>query len=351
MPIHPNNLVPPVFLRKFSDDDQYKVVFHFILLPSFLQSPNNYTKLLTILSCHTTFDFWQHDGVFGIICRVVRRNEAYLLQTVISFIHLTLEGRANLVRLQLFPAKQQIIEREAAIMENPRIELIREEEKKYHERCFENYKLYEEGSWLDQPVPVIMEYASRLNFAEPVQILDLGCGVGRNSLPLAKMAMPGRGRIQCVDLLDVAIEKLQQYSKEFGVASAIETETADIGEYRIRENAYHYIIAASSLEHAKSEAVLKKVLRGMAAGTKNGGLNCIIMNTNIEEYDKTTGEKRKTLIEIVMRKQEVLEKLRSNYDGWEQLHFSVKPMELEIDRHGVPVIMSAETLSFVVRRR
>jgi 2-polyprenyl-3-methyl-5-hydroxy-6-metoxy-1,4-benzoquinol methylase len=236
-------------------------------------------------------------------------------------------------------------------MGNSRVQVIREEEKKYHEQIFENFKLYEEGSWLNQPVPIITEYASRLNLAEPVYILDLGCGVGRNSIPLAKMAMPGGGKVHCVDLLDVAIEQLHEYSREFRVEEAIEAETADIGEFLIREGAYDYIVAASSLEHAKTEAVLDIVLRGMAAGTKSGGMNCIVMNTNIEEYDKPTGELRNTLIEIVMHKEDALEKLRSNYDGWEQVHFSVEPLELEIDRDGEPVIMKAETLSFVVRKR
>ncbi|PZE21354.1 class I SAM-dependent methyltransferase [Paenibacillus xerothermodurans] len=236
-------------------------------------------------------------------------------------------------------------------MDTSRLELIRKEEKKYHEKCFENYKLYEKGSWLHQPVPVIMEYASRLSLGQPVQILDLGCGVGRNSIPLAKMAMPSGGRVHCVDLLEVAVEKLREYAKQFQVQPAITADTADIGEIAIREDTYDYIVAASSLEHVKSQEVFEKVLRRMAEGTKRGGMNCIVMNTDIEEYDKQSGRPRKTLIEVVMRKPDVLYRLRSNYADWEQLHVSVQPMELEIDRDGESVIMRAQTVSFVARRR
>ncbi|MDF2961798.1 MAG: methyltransferase [Paenibacillus sp.] len=232
-----------------------------------------------------------------------------------------------------------------------RLKLIRKEERKYHEKCFENYKLYQKGSWLHKPVPVIMEYASRFNLTHPVHILDLGCGVGRNSIPMARLVKDGGGKVHCVDLLDKALEKLKEYRSQYGVESVIETEQADIGEYRIREAFYDYIVAASSLEHVKSETVLREVLGKLAAGTKFRGINCIIMNTNIEEYDKISGQKRKPLIEIVMTKERVLETLRTCYDGWEQLHVSVSPMELEIERAGEPVILKADTLCFVVRKR
>lgn len=33
-----------------------------------------------------------------------------------------------------------------------RIEFIRKEEKKYHDYYYDNYKLFEEGSWLHKPV-------------------------------------------------------------------------------------------------------------------------------------------------------------------------------------------------------
>lgn len=43
---------------------------------------------------------------------------------------------------------------------NTRLSLIREEEKKYHEACYDQYKLFEEGSWLHKPVKTVMEYFS-----------------------------------------------------------------------------------------------------------------------------------------------------------------------------------------------
>lgn len=38
-----------------------------------------------------------------------------------------------------------------------RIGYIRQEEKKYHDLCYEQYKLFEAGSWLNKPVTTVMD--------------------------------------------------------------------------------------------------------------------------------------------------------------------------------------------------
>jgi 2-polyprenyl-3-methyl-5-hydroxy-6-metoxy-1,4-benzoquinol methylase len=235
-------------------------------------------------------------------------------------------------------------------MDTKRIEYIRQEEKEYHEDCFEHYKLFEKGSWLDKPIPMVMELAGRLGQSRPLAVLDLGCGAGRNSIPLAKWVKHAGGTVLCVDLLEIALEKVQEYSKEFLVNDVIETQQADIGEYPIPRDAFDYIVAASCLEHVKTPEVLKRVLHALADGTKNGGINFIMMNTNIEERDKKTGRKRETLIEVVIPKEWALELFRANYEGWEELRLTNEPMELEITRDDVPVILKADSLIVAYRK-
>ncbi|QYR21304.1 methyltransferase [Paenibacillus sp. sptzw28] len=65
-----------------------------------------------------------------------------------------------------------------------RIEKIRTEERNYHEACYENYKLFEAGSWLHKPVKTVMEYLAAFDDREYLSVLDLGSGVGRNSIPI-----------------------------------------------------------------------------------------------------------------------------------------------------------------------
>jgi len=236
-------------------------------------------------------------------------------------------------------------------MNSARLQRIRREEKAYHEQYFEEHDLYEKDSWLEEPDARVLEYLAMLQDGKPLRLLDLGCGVGRNSIPLARKLQPTGGKVVCVDLLDKALEQLEANSGKYGVKEVIETGRADISEYEVPENTFDYILAASSLEHVRSESALDKVLAGLAAGTKDGGINFILMNTNIREVDAETGEGRETLIELILTKEQALEKLRQAYAGWEELEVSHKPLDIEINRGDTPVIMKTDCLSYAVRKR
>lgn len=80
-----------------------------------------------------------------------------------------------------------------------RIDYIRQEEKKYHGLCYEQYKLFEIGS-----------------------------GVGRNSIPIAQKIRNTSSTVTCVELLNSALTKLQTYSKEHDVFEVIKTKQAAI---------------------------------------------------------------------------------------------------------------------------
>ena len=101
-----------------------------------------------------------------------------------------------------------------------RIDYIRQEEKKYHDLCYEQYKLFEAGSWLFKPVKTVMDLMNHFDGQNNLQVLDLGSGVGRNSIPIAKNKNTS-GTVTCVDLLNSALTKLQIYSKEHDVFEAI----------------------------------------------------------------------------------------------------------------------------------
>ncbi|EEK59120.1 hypothetical protein bcere0005_51380 [Bacillus cereus 172560W] len=105
-----------------------------------------------------------------------------------------------------------------------------------------------------------------------LQVLDLGSGIGRNSIPIAQIIKNYNGTVTCVDLLDSALTKLQTYSKEHDVFEVIKTEQTEIENYHIDSNAYDYIVAVSSLEHVKSKEDFKKVLHSMKQGTKTAVL-------------------------------------------------------------------------------
>lgn len=231
-----------------------------------------------------------------------------------------------------------------------RIEFIRNEEKRYHDDCYENNKLFEEGSWLYKPVKTITNLLPLFDNKENLIVLDLGCGVGRNSIPIAEAIKQRNGKIICVDLLDSALDNLKRYSKEYRVEEVIRTEKADIGNYKIKPNEFDFIVAVSSLEHVQSEAIFEEVVLQMAEGTRRNGINCIIVNSEVEEVNIETNEKLDALIEVNLSTEEIMRKLNGVYIDWEIINLLVKPLEYKIIRNELPILMKTNAITYVVRK-
>ncbi|OCA90346.1 methyltransferase [Bacillus sp. FJAT-27225] len=230
-----------------------------------------------------------------------------------------------------------------------RIELIRNAEKEYHDFCYDHYRLFEKGSWLYKPVKTVMDQLGLFKDRDNLSVLDLGSGVGRNSIPIAQTI--NKGKVVCVDLLDSAVEKLKQYSTEFGVSEIIQIVKSDISDYTIQKEEFDYIVAVSSLEHLASIEKFEKVIQRMATGTKVNGINCLIINTNFNETSLETNEELEALLEINLTTEEMLAKLYRIYgDGWEVINETVKPLEYQIVRNEKPVLLSTDAITFVVRK-
>jgi len=227
---------------------------------------------------------------------------------------------------------------------------IRTEEKKYHDQCFEQYTLFEPGSWLHKPVKTVMDILEHFSDRRDLKVLDLGCGIGRNSIPMAETLKNRNGRIVCVDLLESAIEKLNNYSKEYGVEQGIETVLSDIEHFDIKEAEYDIIIAVSALEHVSSEEVLVRKLHEMTIGTTCNGINCIIINSNIREVVKESNLALDPMFEVNLSTDRLLEILDQQYEGWEILDRKVKPLVFEIDRNSIQVNLSADCITFEAKK-
>ncbi|NQX58438.1 class I SAM-dependent methyltransferase [Paenibacillus qinlingensis] len=232
-----------------------------------------------------------------------------------------------------------------------RITKIREEERKYHEACYENYKLFEEGSWLSKPVKTVMDTLSYFDGYDKVNVLDLGSGVGRNSIPIAQSLKHREGKVLCVDIMQSALTKLLVYSEQFGISGQIETHLSDIGEYDIPLNTFDYIVAVSSLEHVDSEQSFKRVLTNMAQGTKVNGVNCLIVNSNLQEIDKLTGEELVPLIELNLTTEHLYEILNEQYVGWDILLTTLNKLTFNIERNGRQILLKTDCLTYVARKK
>ncbi|WP_240417042.1 class I SAM-dependent methyltransferase [Paenibacillus periandrae] len=234
---------------------------------------------------------------------------------------------------------------------NKRIERIRNEERKYHEACYDNYQLFEEGSWLHKPVKTVMDTLSNFDYMNKLIVLDLGCGVGRNSIPIAETLKTRSGKVVCIDLMQAALNKLLRYSHKYGVSDYMETYLSDIGEYNISDKEFDYIIAVSALEHVESELKFTQVLEKMVRGTKDRGINCIIMNTNIQEIDISTSTELEPLIELNMTTDRSKELLSRAYEGWEVNYTTVKSLAFNIERNEREILLKSDCITYVVQRR
>lgn len=65
-----------------------------------------------------------------------------------------------------------------------RINYIRQAEKKYHDLCYEQYKLFETGSWLYKPVKTVMDLMDHFEGQNNLQVLDLALVLEEIAFPL-----------------------------------------------------------------------------------------------------------------------------------------------------------------------
>ncbi|MDQ0060084.1 class I SAM-dependent methyltransferase [Paenibacillus harenae] len=231
-----------------------------------------------------------------------------------------------------------------------RVERIRDVEKKYHDACYEEHKLFEPGSWLHKPVATVLEVLEQFKEYRELNVLDLGAGIGRNSIPIAQTLIGRAGKVVCVDLLESAIAGLLENSKQFGVESYIDARLSDIEHFTIVPSEYDYIIAVSSLEHVSSEAILARKLGEMVRGTKPGGFHCIIIGSNIQETTQHGNMKLDPMFEVNISTESMLALLDEQYAGWDVQRRHVKPLAYEIDRNGEPVKLTTDCITFVAKR-
>lgn len=231
-----------------------------------------------------------------------------------------------------------------------RIERIRSMERKYHDSCYEHNALFQEGSWLHKPVKTVLDLFSLFDRKGEVQVLDLGCGVGRNSIPIAEKLKHRSGKVVCVDLLESAITMLGKYANQYGVEEWIDSKQIDMGHFPIDFERYDYIFSVSSIEHVESEATFDEVVANMIHGTKVGGVNCIIVSTNVTETLLDSGISIEPMYELNFETQYLMDKLQEAYRGWGLLKQTVKPYDVEIEREGKRVLLRGDVVTCAVQK-
>ena len=229
-----------------------------------------------------------------------------------------------------------------------RLAAIRREEKASHEEAYAAHALYAPGSWLAKPVKTVLELLPLLAGREEFRALDLGCGVGRNSIPVAK-AFP-QGRVDCVDILPDAIGYLEANARDHGVSGAIRGILSPIDDYPIPPDTYDLILAISALEHMDSRETMLQKLEEMRRGLRPGGIVCLVMNSGVREQEQETGAELPPQFEINLPTAQLQTTLTQIFAGWKVLKSTVTHQQYTIPRPPAEALINTDVLTFAAQK-
>ncbi len=231
-----------------------------------------------------------------------------------------------------------------------RLKKIREAEKESHVSAYTQTELYTPGSWLQKPIKTVLDILPLFSDYKELRVLDLGGGVGRNCIPIAQIYHGIDCEIECVDILDVAIEKLNENSRKYGIEKQIQGIISPIEHFVIKEEYYDFIMAVSALEHIDSESSLKKKLQEISMGLRAGGVVCLVMNSEVVEQDKESGEKLLPQFEVNLKTEELQKLLAEHFEGWQVLKQTVSKQRYDIPRENRIVDLSTDVVTYVARK-
>lgn len=231
-----------------------------------------------------------------------------------------------------------------------RLELIRENERLSHIDVYTQYGLYQDGSWLKKPVKSVMKQLDHFEAYSSLRVLDLGCGVGRNCIAIAKRFSNISCRIDCVDILELAIEKLECYAEEYDISDCIHGYIMPLESFSIPENTYDLILAVSALEHVDSEASFVRMLMEIKNGICDNGIFCLVINTSVREFDKHTGQALPAQFEVNLAEEKLRLLLQKTFSGWTVLKYTVQQQRYTIPRGTAMSDLHSSVVTFAVRK-
>lgn len=231
-----------------------------------------------------------------------------------------------------------------------RIRQIRESEKKSHIKMYSSDEIYQPGSWLTRTIKTIKDIVPLFQEYQKLRVLDLGGGIGRNSIFIAEQYKEIDCIVECVDILELAIEKLSFNAEKYGVSEHIRGIVKPIEEYTIKENTYDFIIAVSALEHVETVESFLSKLEEIREGIRENGVVCLVINSEVREKDKVTGEELPAQFEVNLKTEELQEILNRTFEGWTVLKSSVQEQQYDIPRENGIIDLQTKVVSFVARK-
>lgn len=233
---------------------------------------------------------------------------------------------------------------------NKNIDKIRDAEKASHIEIYSTAKLFESGSWLAKPVKTVMDILPLFENYKNLNVLDLGCGVGRNCIPIAQKFNNTNCTIDCVDILEFAIKELNENSRKFNTENSVKGIISSIDDFKISSDHYDFILSVSALEHVDSEVTFENKIKEISSGIKENGIVCLIINSEITERNKETDETLTPQFEVNLKTEELLAMLKNHFENWEILKETIVPQRYDIPRENCTADLTTNVVTFVARK-
>ena len=231
-----------------------------------------------------------------------------------------------------------------------RVDLIRSAEAKSHIEAYTSHSLFSPGSWLAKPVKTVLELLPLFEGYTQFTALDLGSGVGRNCIPVAQHFSSIPCWVDCVDILELAVAKLNDNAQQYGVADHIRGIVSAIDDYEIAADSYDLILAVSALEHIASQSAFEKKLAEIRDGLRHGGIACLIVNSGVIEHDKATGQELPPQFEVNLPTDQMQELLEKTFAGWQVIKHTIVHQKYDIPRENGLAALETDVVTYVVRK-
>ena len=251
--------------------------------------------------------------------------------------------------------------------QNPILARARQETEKYHRDYYKKHKLFEQGSWLAKPDQDSMEVLEELlknkllenklsaKTDDEFRVIDLGAGVGRNSIAMAmqiekQMGPRAKARVVCVDVLAESIEILKGNATTYDVEHIIDARVANNDDLLVQPETYDLALAISCLEHCSSKDDIARVLDSLVASLKPGGVLRLEMTTDRNVRDVKTNELVPTYVETPLTEKQVKDLVSTCLSPLETMHFGTFAYKEEIEMNGRKVLWQSTQLNYTGRK-
>lgn len=118
----------------------------------------------------------------------------------------------------------------------------------------------------------------------------------------------------------------------------------------ISDNEYDLILAVSALEHIDTEISFINKLNEIKNGIRSGGIVCLVINSNVKEFNKATGEEILAQFEVNLSTGKLQAILSETFDGWTVLKSTVQEQQYDIPRESIISDLRTSVVTYVARK-